>query len=50
MNNGKKILIVDDEKDIRELISYNLKKENFIIEYAVNGLDALNKLDFSFNR
>jgi two-component system alkaline phosphatase synthesis response regulator PhoP len=49
MNNGKKILIVDDEKDIRELISYNLKKENFLIESAMNGLEALNKLDSSFD-
>ncbi len=49
MNNGKKILIVDDEKDIRELISYNLKKENFFIESAVNGIDALEKLNSSFD-
>ena len=27
----KKILIVDDEKDILEFLSYNLKKEGFSI-------------------
>ena len=32
---NKKILIVDDEKDLRDLIKYNLEKENFILE--LNG-------------
>jgi two-component system alkaline phosphatase synthesis response regulator PhoP len=32
-----KILIIDDEEDIRELLSYNLKKEGFIVESAENG-------------
>ena len=32
-----KILIIDDEDDIRELLSYNLKKEGFIVESAENG-------------
>lgn len=37
----EKILIVDDEKNIRELISYNLKKEGYKILIADNGIDAL---------
>jgi two-component system alkaline phosphatase synthesis response regulator PhoP len=32
-----KILIIDDEEDIRELLSYNLKKEGFIVESAEDG-------------
>lgn len=38
-----KILIVDDELDILEFVSYNLKKEGFDIETAQNGKSALEK-------
>ena len=37
----KKILVVDDEADIVELISYNLKREGFAVDSAYNGEDAL---------
>ena len=37
----KKILIVDDEKDIVDLISYNLEKEGFTIIKAYDGEKAL---------
>lgn len=36
-----KILIVDDEIDIIELLSYNLKKENFTVIAAMNGKEAI---------
>ena len=37
MNNaGQKILIVDDEPDILELIEYNLKKEGYQVFTASN--------------
>lgn len=36
-----KILIVDDEVDIIELLSYNLKKENFEVISAINGKEAI---------
>ena len=36
-----KILIVDDEKDILEFLSYNLQKEGFEIFTASNGCTAL---------
>ena len=36
-----KILIIDDEEYIRELLSYNLKKEGFIVESAENGETGL---------
>ncbi|RPH96163.1 DNA-binding response regulator [candidate division KSB1 bacterium] len=35
------ILIVDDEEDIRDLICYNLKKENYTVSSVENGEDAL---------
>ncbi|MFQ6849080.1 MAG: DNA-binding response regulator, partial [Clostridium perfringens] len=34
---NKKVLIVDDEEHIRELIKFNLKKEGYDTEVAVNG-------------
>jgi two-component system, OmpR family, alkaline phosphatase synthesis response regulator PhoP len=38
-----KILLVDDEEDIRELIGYNLEKEGFTVEKAENGKEAVAK-------
>jgi two-component system alkaline phosphatase synthesis response regulator PhoP len=38
---SKKILIVDDEEDILEFLSYNLSKEDYKIETATNGSDAI---------
>jgi two-component system, OmpR family, alkaline phosphatase synthesis response regulator PhoP len=35
--NGYKIVIVDDEQDILEFVSYNLRKEGFQIYTASNG-------------
>ncbi|MBU3741607.1 MAG: response regulator transcription factor [Candidatus Kapabacteria bacterium] len=35
------ILIVDDEQDILDLISYNLSKEGFKVHTAINGLQAV---------
>jgi phosphate regulon transcriptional regulator PhoB len=40
----KKILVVDDEPDLVELVSYNLKKEGFKISSASNGENALEKV------
>jgi phosphate regulon transcriptional regulator PhoB len=40
----KKILIVDDEPDIVELISYNLKKEGFHLATASDGEETLRKV------
>lgn len=36
-----KILVVDDEADIVELVSYNLKKEGFTVITASNGREAV---------
>jgi two-component system alkaline phosphatase synthesis response regulator PhoP len=38
---GEKILIVDDEANIRELIAYNLKKNGYNAISADNGISAL---------
>jgi len=37
----QKILLVDDEKDILEFISYNLKKEGYEVFTARNGRDGI---------
>lgn len=39
-----KLLIVDDEEDIRELLSYNLKREGYAVFVAQNGEDGLSVL------
>lgn len=39
----EKILIVDDEADIIEIINYNLKNKGYLTETAVNGVDAIRK-------
>ena len=42
MNDSKyKILLVDDEVDILEFISYNLEKEGYKVYTAQNGLEAI---------
>ena len=45
-----KVLIADDDRDIQEILTYNLKKENFNVVSADNGVEAIeivkkNKLD-----
>lgn len=40
-NTAYKILLVDDEPDILEFISYNLRKENYEVHTASNGHDAI---------
>ena len=38
---SQKILLVDDEEDILEFLSYNLEKEGFIVSTAINGKLAI---------
>ena len=42
-SNKFKILVVDDEPDIVEIISYNLAKEGFKVYSASNGIQAIKK-------
>jgi phosphate regulon transcriptional regulator PhoB len=39
-----RILVVDDEHDLVELVSYNLTKEGFKVSSASNGEEALDKI------
>ena len=39
----KKILVVDDDADLIELISFNLKQAGYSIGTASNGVDAIKK-------
>jgi len=41
MNRPLKVLVVDDEPDIVEILSYNLAKENFEVSKATNGYEAV---------
>jgi two-component system alkaline phosphatase synthesis response regulator PhoP len=45
MNNLIKVLVVDDEPDVVEILSYNLIKENYHVEKAYNGKEALQKAE-----
>jgi phosphate regulon transcriptional regulator PhoB len=44
VDTSKNILVVDDEVDLVELVSYNLKKEDFIVDSASDGKSALAKI------
>lgn len=38
---SKKVLVVDDEADILELLKYNLKKEGYDVKTATDGIKAI---------
>ena len=38
---AKTILVVDDERDIRDMLSYNLSKEGFSVMTSPDGNEAL---------
>ncbi|MEC9490476.1 MAG: response regulator transcription factor [Halanaerobiales bacterium] len=40
----KKILVVEDEKNIRELIKFNLENSGYQVETAADGREAMDKL------
>ena len=42
-NDAFRLLLVDDEEDILEFLSYNLKKEGYKVFTADNGLKAIEK-------
>ena len=44
MDAPKHILVVDDEADLLELVSYNLKKEGFTVDTASDGENAMSKV------
>lgn len=42
---AKKILVVDDEKPISDIIKFNLEKEGYEVVTAFDGEEALNKVE-----
>jgi len=38
---GRKILVVDDEKDILELLEYNLRKEGYEVKTSTDGTESV---------
>jgi DNA-binding response OmpR family regulator len=45
----EKILVVDDEKDICNILQFNLENEGFEVEVAHSGEEALQKLSDSYS-
>ena len=41
MSDNKRILIVEDDASIAELLKYNLIKNNFNVDYVSHGLDIV---------
>ena len=44
MVNSKKVIIVEDDVDISNLIAYNLRKEGFVTEQVFDGLNARQRI------
>lgn len=44
MSGKKRILVVDDEPDLTELVKRNLESEGFEVEVAYNGVEAMEKV------
>jgi DNA-binding response OmpR family regulator len=42
--NEARVLIVDDEEDVRFILQRALRNEGYILETAVNGVDAIDKI------
>ncbi len=42
---AKKILVVDDEKPISDIVKYNLENEGYEVITAFDGQEALDKVD-----
>ncbi|MFN3550747.1 MAG: response regulator transcription factor [Endomicrobiia bacterium] len=42
----KKILIIEDDKDLVEIIKLHLEKEGYETDYAYDGQEALKKIDY----
>jgi DNA-binding response OmpR family regulator len=49
MRIGHRVLVVDDEKDICDILQFNLENEGYIVDVAYSGEEALNKLDPKHN-
>ncbi len=45
----KKILLVEDEESLVNVLTLNLEMENYQVDVAINGADALEKFDASYD-
>lgn len=45
MNDPRRVLVVDDEPDLAELLAYNLQREGFDTRVAHDGLKAIEMID-----
>ncbi|MCB4792811.1 MAG: response regulator [Elusimicrobia bacterium] len=45
IKNDVKVLIIDDEQGIRDMISYALQKEGYTVKTAQNGKEGIQKVD-----
>lgn len=45
METQQKVLLIDDEPDILEFLSYNFRKNNFNVITANNGLEGIEKAE-----
>jgi two-component system, OmpR family, alkaline phosphatase synthesis response regulator PhoP len=43
---NERVLVVDDEEDLLELVSYNLQKEGYTVSCVSTGEEALNTAHF----
>ena len=44
MVNKNRIIVIEDDPDINKLITYNLKKEGFVVEQVFDGDEAVTRL------
>lgn len=44
MSEKKRVLVVDDEPDLTEIVKRNLESEGFDVEVAYNGVEAMDKV------
>ena len=44
-NNGKSLLVVDDEPDIRFLLRLTLEREGYVVTEATTGEEAIDMID-----
>lgn len=47
--NKKKILVVDDEEDLCEILQFNLENEDFLVETAYSAEQTLQQLSHSYD-
>ena len=43
----KKILVVEDEEDILNLVAFNLQRDGYLVDRATDGVEALRKIQHS---